>query len=1838
MKNVLFFAIVLFISACNQTKSNKDVRLIEPLEEKYGAYISSHTKGEISISDKLTVRFAKNVIEASDVGTIVDDKLYSITPKVKGTAKWIDKSTMVFTPNIMLDYDEQYILRVSLYKLYQDVPKDEELAEIGFNTRELDIKIVFNRMQYPSNVKKELTQNGRIKTNDMVDNSEIEKMLSAKFDGKNMDIEWEHISGTHHSFVIKGITRKDKEQKVNIEWKDKSYNTAFAGNYDLNVTPIGVFEISSSTINKEEKRAIKLSFTNELDKRQSLDGLIRIQDYQGKYKYDINGSQVIVYPQQKVKSPFTILVDQGIQNYDGKKLNTSYSSSLSFEPIKPAVRLLGKGVIVPYNDEIIFPFEAVNLKGATVEIFKVFNDNILQFLQSQSLNDNYSMDLVGRIIHQEEINLAALNVEQNDANFVRYALDLRSFITPDPGALYQIRIGFDRDDVDEYSCKNEEVEPAIVSKRDGFTSIMRYSNNYDGYQWDHRNNPCKPAFYNQSRFISRNVLASNIGIIAKRSKDNTVNLALSDLKSIEPIVGASITFYDFQQQEINSITSGSNGQVSTTLERKPAFAIIKNGQEFGYLNLQDRHANSLSDFDVSGKSKKDGFDGFIYGERGVWRPGDTMFLNFMLEIDKEVPSDHPISMVVKDARGKQKYTKTTTVHLDHVYHFPVPTEDSDPTGNWSATVTVGGATFQKNLKVETVKPNRLKIDYTLDEKESLKLYDNNTVSFSSKWLHGAVADQLKAKVDLQIVPINATFPNFLSYNFNDPARKIEPQPMTVFDENLDENGIGQISIEGTEDWLPPGKLKANFKTKVFEKGGSFSEDNFSVQADLYQSYVGIKIPKTRWGSKFIKSKEDVSIPMVVVDTQGNPIANRKLSVGIYHANWNWWYDRGYSDKYNYNSSKHNGAFKKERIETNSNGQANYKVKFDGYGNYMIRVCDDETGHCTGDMFYTGRSWSRKGQDGPQQLLFQTNKKVYTVGESINVKIPSNLGSKIFISIENGDEVLQAFWVDGETDETEINIPSDESMNSNIYIHTHLIQPHNHGANDLPMRMYGVVPVSVIDENSLINPEIEMAESIKPNEKYSIKIEEKNGKPMTYTIAVVDEGLLDLTRFKTPDSWNHFYSKQALGVKTWDIYDMVLDGYGGAIDRFISIGGDASSVNNKKGKKANRFVPVVTHLGPFTLEKGGQNSHELYMPNYVGSVRAMVVARNGNAYGNAEKAIPVKKPLMILATLPRVLGPNESLALPANVFAMEDKIKDVKVSVETDDNISISGNNSKTLSFSKVGDQQAYFDLKVGESTGASSVKVRAQGNGEGAFEEININVRNPNPYTSRVSEAIIEPGKSWSMDYNTFGTKNTNEAVLELSTLPPINLDKRLKYLLRYPYGCIEQTTSSVFPQLYLNEIIELSSEKETRIQHNIEAGIKRLEKFQTSNGGLGYWPGAQSVNEWGTNYAGHFLIEAKDKGYLVPEYLLNGIIQYQDKKALSTDLSPDLQNSDWRIRTQAYRLYMLAKAGRPNIGAMNRLRKIDNLNTTVAHLLAASYALIGKKDIAKSLLVNADNEVKPYVETGNTYGSDVRDLAMMAEANNLIGNKKEAAIMIKKISKSLSSQRWYSTQTTAYSLLSIGKHLQSYENDDLKYSYTSNGTTLANAQSNKPAVQDVLEIIENGKNILQVTNNSKTIMYVKFVISGQLPPGEEEPSFNRHLKLSVTYIDEKGNKIDPKSIKQGTDFMAKVSIENLRTRGRNIQELALSQIFPSGWEIQNDRLSTMSSTNDNSQYDYRDVRDDRVYTFFDIGYNTNTVNFSVNLTAAYAGRFYLSPVYVEAMYDNKIQAKNDGMWIEVVK
>jgi uncharacterized protein YfaS (alpha-2-macroglobulin family) len=680
-----------------------------------------------------------------------------------------------------------------------------------------------------------------------------------------------------------------------------------------------------------------------------------------------------------------------------------------------------------------------------------------------------------------------------------------------------------------------------------------------------------------------------------------------------------------------------------------------------------------------------------------------------------------------------------------------------------------------------------------------------------------------------------------------------------------------------------------------------------------------------------------------------------------------------------------------------------------------------------------------------------------------------------------------------------------------------------------------------------------------------------------------------------------------------------------------VGGDGSGGDDEDGAKANRFKPMVRFFGPFQLKKGEKKTVSFQMPMYVGSVRTMVIAGNKGSYGMAEQTTPVKAPLMILGTLPRVLSVTEEVKLPVTIFGGDKDVGKTDVKLEVNGLIQNIGGAVKTVNVGKNDEKMVVFDLKVKNTPGIAKAKIIATGGGHTAVYEMELDVRNPNPYQTSVQEFFVDGGKELKQTFAAAGLAGTNSGALELSTIPPVNLEERLHYLITYPHGCIEQTTSGAFAQLYLTDIMDLSPERKTEIEKNIKGGINEIYKFQISNGGMSYWKGLANADDWGTSYAGHFMMLAEKKGYTLPAGFKKKWLNFQQSAASNFELN---KNSAWNNDVlQAYRLYVLTLAGNPMMSAMNRLREFNNLSMQARWLLASAYAQSGHQDEAEKLIAKATTGFSPYTVNYYTYGSSDRDEAIVLEALCLMGKKTQAFSQLKKVSAYLSSNKWLSTQTTAYGLVAVASFVKKYgDASAMQVDIELNGKAVK-VKGNSTIVQIPVDFKSSNTGNFNIENNGKGILYVRLITRGKPAIGSEVEG-NENISMDVSYKDMTGSPIEVNELTQGKDFIMQVTVKNLGLVGE-LQNIALTTYIPSGWEIHNSRMD--EGPQENINYTYQDIKDDKVLTYFDLR-TTESKTFNIQLNAAYEGKYYLPAVNTEAMYDNTVFARNKGQWIRVLK
>lgn len=1867
---VLLVLALLGISACQKGKRPDPVQ-----QAAWSGVVTSHTQGIVSRKSGIQVVFASDVAPEA-TGDL--PQILTIEPAVKGELQFRGPRELLFSPASDLEPGTQYRVSIDPGKL-RNVPAELAPFVFFFNVQTPQVDVALDSLKSDPADDRRMILSGKVTTADIEEAGKLERILKATYLDADRAVEWHHAAdGLNHSFTIGGLERQAEARQVSVDWDGQAIAASGNGSLKMEIPARGIFVVTGAAAQEENgSRAIRVYFSDSLDSKQNLRGMVRLS--QGEFTTSADDNILTLYPQEALTGEVTVTVEQGIRNARGERLKEQVVRTLLFSSEKPQVRFVGKGVILPDGKVQSVPFEAVNARAVHVTAFRIHDDNMGQFLQNNGLDGQNELGRVGRYLWRKVVPLSG----PVTGRWTRYDLDVGELLRKHPGGMFQLSLQLLPED-SAYPCGNAKPvdqvpvnDDELKNQEDGdqympsaWDAVEEYYDSGEGidYQqrWHDRADPCKPVYYNSGAGVraQRNMLASNLGLLAKRDQQGKWLIAVTDLRTGEPKSGAVLKLRNFQNQVIAQAKSDDQGMARVETDATPYLLVAEDGGQRGYLKLSSGSALPISHFDVGGETVSKGLKGFIYGERGVWRPGDDLHLVFVVQDkNKSLPEAHPATLELRDPRGRVVQTLVNNQPVEGFYRFDVKTAADAPTGTWNASVTLGGVKFNKALKIETVMPNRLKIDLDFDKK-TLAAGRPLRGTLAAQWLSGASAAGLKADIKLRLTPTPTRFERFTDYRFDDPAREFNSVPEDIFEDTLDDQGKAVFERNLDLDSKAPGMLSATFATRVFERGGAFSINHATTTYAPYKRFVGLRLPKGDVARGMLQTDLDHVIEIGTLGSDGKPVAVSNIKVTLYKLEWRWWWDRGSDSLASYIANQSNAAIRSEEIRTDAEGRGQWKLRinYPEWGRYLVRACDESGGHCTGSTFYIDwPAWAGKQreQSGPaaSMLSITADKPKYAVGDTATLQLPESAQGRALMTVESGSRILQARWLEPKAGSNRIALPITADMAPNVYVAVTLVQPHEGKNNDRPIRLYGVVPIEVADPGTVLKPTIGAATEWKPQSKPTVKIGEAGGRAMTYTLAVVDEGLLSLTNFKTPDPFQHFYRREALGVSTWDLFDDVVGAYGAKLERLLSLGGSDSAAGTDKAKSRSRFPPVVRFMGPFRLKAGATASHEVDLPRYVGAVRVMVVAGShagaAPAYGIADQSVFVRQPLMILPTMPRVVGPGEEIDVPVSVFVADAAIRNVDLGIQPDAMFTPVGERHTQIGFSRPEEKLGMLRLKAADRLGPSTVRFTATAGGHKADAEINIEVRSANPPTTRLQTHALQPGESWQTTLTPHGLAGTNQATLEVSGIPPLNIEQRLGYLITYPHGCLEQTTSSVFPQLYLPTLVKLEDTRKRRIEDNIRAGIERLRWFQLPNGGFSYWPGAgggftggslEGYSLWASTYASHFLVEAEKQGYALPASMRSGVTRHLKAAAQSWT------ESGGSALDQAYRLYVLARAGEPEVGAMNRLREARSLGDTERWMLAAAYHLAGMRDVAASVAPREVMAVRDYRGSDYTFGSTLRDHAIVLQGLTVLGQPGRSQDLVKAISNDLSSDHWHATQSVSWALMAMAQLAGAGNNEPFTFvrSFAGKSTDI---DSSNPIHQSELAPLQSGgqAQTLSLFNKSKRVLFATVAVRG-IPPAAAEEAEASGLALSVRYSDEADGPVDVSRLRQGSDIVAHVEVAN--TTSLTIDNIALTHIVPAGWEIRNDRMEGGEATGQReaaprhnpfdgsreatqARVDYVDIRDDRVLQYFSLRPGER-IRFDTRLNAAYRGRYYLPAIQAEAMYDAGKHARSKGMWTVV--
>jgi len=1803
--------------------------------------IESITAGTIKRLDEIKIVFSEDVVYK---GKVKDGITFE--PKVEGVYNFVDERTFVFCPNspypTSSEEGGELSMRVDTGLLFEGVSGNKGFVKHFVVS---PASLLVNWLpQSSGNAKDEVEVEAELETDIPCALEKLKSIFSiAREDGKSCEgVNIELVAGSSESsylLSVKGIKREANDFVLLISYDGKSIDSNAKGERGYTILSKDAFEVVEHRV--EDASSLIISFSDEVDAKNLHTQFFVESEKQFIFYIKQNRNQVrLISKDNAWEDGCSVTVLKGIASKNGVKSKKDYTFVIKDSWDVPSIDFQTSGNIVPSKEGATVLIKTRNIKGMYMQAINVYGKNMLQLLQYNRLGEAHNLDPVGEPVWEGSFQFE-WRPDMKNRDVVR-SIDITELVKKFPTGMFHLMIAFTKKD-SMYVPKNPEEDFSHLPFPKGkfykyyWLSGGDYWDEYEGQVsregfWSQRKNPAHPAFYmpyyNYNLAKTKDILVSNIALMAKKESSGAVYARVCDIRTGKAVQGAKVKTFTFAQRELESGNTDKEGTFIFKKDKDVAFVQAEHNGSFAYLSLKDGYQMPTSHFEVDGERREDGVKGYIYGERGVWRPGDEMHLTFILQDEKNtLPEDIPVEFTLQDPFYAQVDRQVFTSSVDGMYRMDTKTLREGKTGTYTAKVKIGGNVWTKTLKVENIIPNRLFVE--LQPQGVLKT-GLNTLNLKSSWLHGAKATGLKAEMDCSYSLIRTPFEEWKTYSFVSAynGKNFSAKTEKIWQGVLNNEGEANVNLNMQVD-NAPGLLKATFATRVYESSGAFSIENKTFPFSPYTTYIGLRLPEGEdsYRERMLYTGREHTVELISVDPKGKltkGVKNCKLD--LYKLEWRWWWENNaYSADSLYSSSSSIKNVVSDIVSI-ENGKGKWKFKIDNeeWGRYLLVAKDEASGHIASSVLYVDEpAWSRRSSDevgiAETMLQIQAGKEKYEVGENVEIAFPSAKDSFAYITLEKAGSVLDSKVITGDGETVKYVFKATKEMSPNVYVHISLVQPYKNVQNSLPIRLYGVMPIKIEDAQTHLSPLILAKDNFESAKKASFKVKEKEGRAMAFTVYVVDEGLLGLTGFRQADPWNHFYRKEASSLASYDTFNSISGAFGGRIESLLAIGGSDVQEGGEGNKQAERFKSVALSLGPYKLNAKEEKQIEFDMPQYLGAVRLMVVARDGSSYGIASQQVKVASPLIVLPTFPRVLGVGDEMEVPITVFNTTSSPASVKVSLKGEGACNIS--EEQSINVGAMQNEIARFNIKASKK--GKTVFV-AKGMGSVGKDEASIeidSVLKGTPYV--MQKTLLMEGKTeQDLEIALPGEEGSRELFIEVSRLPSLGLASRLSYLLERSGFCLEEVVSKAFSQLYLPMFVEMSEEDIEKRKENIMFALSRLSVFQTASGGFSYWPSGRDASLWLSIYTGHFLTEARKMGFSVEESLNRKCTDYLADLAKNWTVGyrndPDLQ---------AYRLYVLALQGRGDLQAMNKLKSISDLSSLSKSLLANAYIILGKKDVGASLAKDVQLDFVQNERGLRNYGSTVRDVAMKLQTYTLLEEKNERVnACIRSLADISASDDYLCTQELAWILISTAPYYNHKKGELLKCEVFVEGEKREITLSKTTRLFS-LKVSDGEKQALRVKNLNDESLYIALTAKSVLKKEEERNSSLGGLSLNVLYKRLNGEPIaNPASIAKGERFFVVVQAKN--ASNVRLEDLLLNLPIPTGWEMTNNRVQdadedavASSSALSSSPFSYQDIKDTYVLTFFSLS-SGESKQFVFEGTAVYGGSYRIPSIVLESLYD----------------
>ena len=1776
-KIIAIFGVVMFFSACGDNSA---------ISQATKGIVPTHIKPQIIFKEKVSDKI-NEILESSGEIRINGKKYF-------GKYIFDKENALTLLPDSPLNANQNYKINFDFDGINkaQGTNIKAKNFTMEFSTQSLQSQIENANFIKDSNDLSKRKLEAKIHLSQSLPQDSIANAIKlADSKQNNIPLHITNINDREILIASNSLTLSDESFSLTID-KDlgleKSEKIMILASNDDSLKIIDIKPIVG------DKNSIEIRFSAPLMPNANIDNFVRVSpsvDFRASLSND-----TIILSGNFTQNDYTIEILKGIKGRDGATLKENIKRKIELGDKSPQIVFSNNGVFLPDSAKKQIAFKSINVKKARLIVRKIYASNVAHYLYDNNLQKKdstyfytYQFDKFGDVIFEKEINI---NAPKNE--WIQSVIDLGKL--QDLSGIFVVSLHFDKDGVN-YTFPSDR-------------------------EWRINN------YFDENGNVYKQLIFSNIALLAQKFGDEVIVSAL-DIKSNEPLAGVQIEGISIGNKIISKATTDIAGNAKLKFSefigdshKNIAYIYGKKvgkSDDFALIKLS---AQEISDdgFDTDGVVAENGIKAFIYTDRSVYRPGDKANITIIAR-NNDKAINHPIKLSITNPRGKAIVNNANLESSgDGVFYYAFESAKNAFTGIYNIKVDIGKNIFTHKIAVEAIVPNRIKLDLKAQDSVDLLKEKSVKVSLQSDYLFGAPASGLDWEMFVYLKQQQFVSKKYKDWSFERVGEVHTDFINKELEGSLDNNGFAENSIDVDSYKAKNRNITMHLIAQVKENNGRAVTQRKNIALNRFDSFVGIKIPTNR----YVKSGDSVNLNVVLIDEKEHFIKNRNMKYIVYQNNYSWWWDF-------YNKDDFIRAIKGDK-NTQIIAQGEFKskdkisnIKFDvkDRGEILVEVID-MTNEQTSSISLYASSWGEPLDiEKITQLKIKTDKNKYKNGDSAKVTFESLKGAKALITISSDKEIVKRYWIETTSLQTNFSVPIDEKHAPNLYASVFLLQNYNTINNDRSLRLYGVVPLNITKESAKIALNIKAKDEILPNSNLDIEISNAQNKQVTYTLAIVDEGLLNLTNFKTPSPYHYFYAKTKYNIRNYDTFDYIIGKIDGAVRNAYSVGGDEELGTAGKGRNdenAERFKPVVHFIKPTKSDKNGRAKISFNVPSYIGALRVMLVAVDNNSYGSAQKEVRVSAPVVMLPTIPRSLKINDNFKLPIEVMQIKDNVKSANLAIRSNGIIEFDKNLQEVRFDNGKKSQTIFFNGRVKEKLGVEKIALQLNSDNFIMRDLVEIDIKAPNPYMQISKNWVLKGGESATIEAPKAFIENSNTGKITLSAQPILNIDHRLRWLIRYPYGCIEQTTSSVFPQLFITKLASENFAPKQQIVDNINAGIARIQSFQTSDGGFSYWQGGSSSDEWGTSYATHFLILAKMNGYNISDSVLKKAINYLKNHTTSRDIYP---------------LYLLSLSDNHQLGAMNEIYEnhLKGLSVTNRWLLAASYAMAGFDDIALKIsngLSLMPNESQDYYS--RSYGSSLRNKAIILQAHKIVTGNIDADLF-NEIKSELEGNEWLSTQESAYALLVMASI-----KDETKIGEIKGEIVLNNKTQKFSETKNRLEFaLNSGSGVVKSPN----ALFVNYSWEG-ITADSSNDNIAKKMQLSREFVvfDENGVEqvIDARELKSGDSFYIKILLTPHGRNYTNMDNIALTQNLPSGWEIENTRLNNDALPNAvaraNNGVDYTDIRDDKIMWFFSVD-ESRVVYVKIN--AVTPGKYTLPSAFAEAMYDGSYKASTDSFKVRVV-